>query len=176
MIGLRTGGSKCVFRGWKRTVNGSVSSYGEGYVGLGAVGRAYAWIENGPFLDGEIVLRMVIQGSWYRLIFDFDNRRFTEGGVTLPVIKVEDGQPVFIFAVVAGNPVVQFSGGYVIGVDVGVSDYATVVVREVEAGRLVYGAALSRRVYSLWNSVRASQRQVRGLRKKGCGAASWPAS
>ena len=53
---------------------------------------------------------MVIQGAWCRLIFDFDNARFTEGEVALPVIKVEDGQPVFIFAVVTDNPVVQFSG------------------------------------------------------------------
>lgn len=66
---------------------------------------------------------------WYRLIFNFDNKRFTEGRVTLPVIKVQDGQPVFIFTVVTDNPVVQFSGDYTIGVDVGITDYATVVVR-----------------------------------------------
>ena len=60
-------------------------------------------------------------------------------------------------AVVADNPVVRFSGDYAIGVDVGVSDYATVVVREVAAGRIVYEAMLSQRVHSLWNGVRASQ-------------------
>lgn len=38
-----------------------------------------AAIENDPFADGEIVLRLVIQGAWYRLVFDFDNKRFTEG-------------------------------------------------------------------------------------------------
>ena len=110
--------SKYVTQGWKRTVDASAPSYGVDYVNLGTVDRAYAAIENNPFADGEIILRMVIQGEWYRLIFSFDNKRFTEGKVSLPVIKVQDGKPVFIFTVVTDNPVVQFSGDYTIGVDV----------------------------------------------------------
>ena len=158
--------SKCVSRGWKRTVDASPPSYGEDYVNLGAVDSQYAAIENNPFSDGEIVLKMVIQGAWYRLIFDFDNKRFTEGKVTLPVIKVEGGKPAFIFTVVTDNPVVQFSGDYTIGVDVGINDYTTVVVRSVATGRIVYETTLSQRVHSLWNSVRASERQVRALKAK----------
>ena len=158
--------SKYVSQGWKRTVDASAPSYGEDYVNLGAVNKQYAAIENDPFADGEIVLKMVIQGQWYRLIFNFDNKRFTEGRVTLPVIKVEDGQPVFIFTVVTDNPVVQFSGDYIIGVDVGISNYATVVVREVATGRIVYETTLSQRVHSLRNSVHMSERQVRALKKK----------
>ena len=50
--------------------------------------------------------------------------------------------------------------------DVGINDYATVVVCEVETGRIVYETTLSQRVHSLWNSVRASERQVRFLKKK----------
>ena len=160
---------KYVSQGWKRTANGSAPSYGEDYVNLGAVDRAYASIENDPFADGEIILRMVIQGQWYRLIFDFDNERFRGGKVALPVIKVQDGAPVFIFTVVIDNPVVQFSCDHVIGVDVGINNYATVVVRSVETGRLVYETTLSQRVHSLWNSVRASERQVRYLRRKAGG-------
>ena len=158
--------TKYVSQGWKRTVDASPPSYGEDYVNLGAVDRAYAEIENDPFADGEIVLKMVIQGAWYRLIFGFDNKRFTEGKVTLPLVKVQDGSPVFIFTVVTDNPVVQFSGDYTIGVDVGVNNYATVVVREVETGRIVYETTLSQRVHSLWNSVRASEQQVRDLKAK----------
>lgn len=158
--------SRCVSLGWKRTVDRSSPSYGEDYVNLGAVDKQYAAIENNPFADGEIVLKMVIQGQWYRLIFNFDNERFTEGKVTLPLIKVQYGRPVFIFTVVTDNPVVQFSGDYVIGVDVGVTDYATVAVRNTKTGRIVYQTTLSQRVHSLWNSVRASQRQVHDLKKK----------
>ena len=158
--------SKYVSQGWKRTANGSPPSYGEDYVNLGAVDRQYAVIENNPFTDGEIVLKMVIQGRWYRLISNFDNKRFREGKVTLPVIKVENGHPVFIFTVVTDNPVAQFSGDYVIGVDVGINNYATVVVRSTETGRIVHETTLSQRVHSLWNSVRASEVQVRSLRRK----------
>ena len=158
--------TRYVSQGWKRTVNASAPSYGGDYINLGAVDKCYAAIENNPFADGEIVLKMVIQGTWHRLIFNFDNKRFTEGRVTLPVIKVEDGEPVFVFTVVVDNPVVQFSGDYTIGVDVGVNNYATVVVRDTKTGRIVYETTLSQRVHSLWNSVRASEAQVRDLRNK----------
>ena len=158
--------SKHVSQGWKRTMNASPPSYGEDYVNLGSVDRSYAVIENNPFVDGEIVLKMVVKGNWYRLIFRFDNTRFPVGKVTLPVIKIENNQPVFIFTVATDNPVVQFSGKYIIGVDVGINNYATVVVRNIETGGIAHASTLSRRVHSLWNSVRASERQVRALRKK----------
>lgn len=158
--------SKYVSQGWKRSVKASVPTYGEDYVNLGAVDKRYAVIENNPFIDGEIVLKMVIRGKWYRLIFNFDNTRFREGRVTLPLVKVENGAPVFIFTVVTDNPVIQFSGDYTIGVDVGINNYATVVVRNSKTGEKVQESTLSQRVHSLWNSVRASERQVKQLRKK----------
>ena len=158
--------SKYISQGWKRTVNDSAPTYGEDYINLGAVDEQYALIENNPFADGEITLKMVIQGQWYRLIFSFDNTRFTEGKVTLPLVKIEAGKPVFIFSVVTDNPIVQFSSDYVIGVDVGINDYATVVVRNSKTGMKVQTSTLSQRVHSLWNSVRASEKQVRQLRKK----------
>lgn len=159
--------SKYVSQGWKRTADATPPSYGEGdFINLGAVDKQYAVIENDPFVDGEITLKLVIRGAWYRLIFSFDNTRFTEGKVTLPVVKIEDNQPIFIFSVVTDNPVVQFSGDYVIGVDVGINDYATVAVRNTATGKITHQATLSQRVHSLWNSVRASEKQVRQLREK----------
>lgn len=158
--------SKYVSQGWKRTVSASPPSYGEDYINLGAVNKQYATIENDPFAAGEIVLKMVIQGEWYRLFFRFDATRFREGKVTLPLIKIENNQPVFIFTVATDNPVVQFSGDYTIGVDVGINNYATVVVRNSKTEKIVYQSTLSQRVHSLWNSVRASERQVKQLKKK----------
>ena len=157
---------KYISQGWKRTMNAAPPSYGEDYINLGAVDKQYAVIVNDPFDDGEIALKMVIQGKWYRLIFNFDNKRFTEGKVTLPLIKVQDNTPVFIFSVVTDNPIVQFSSDYTIGVDVGINDYATVAVRNTETGKIVHRTTLSQRVHSLWNSVRASEKQVRQLREK----------
>ena len=161
--------SKYVSQGWKRTMNASAPAYGEAYVNLGAVDKSYAVIENNPTADGEIILKMVIRGAWYRLIFRFDKTRFPDGKVTLPLVKVENGAPVFIFTVVTENPIVQFSGDYIVGVDVGINNYATVVVRNTETGRIVHKTTLSQRVHSLWNSVRASERQVKQLRKKAAG-------
>ena len=158
--------SKHVSQGWKRTVNVSPPSYGVDFINLGVTDQQYAVIENDPFVDGEIVLKMVIQGVRYRLIFKFDNTRFSEGKVTLPLVKIENNQPVFIFTVATDNPVVQFSGDYVVGVDVGINNYATVAVINSSTGQVVYETTLSQRVHSLWNSVRASERQVRALRKK----------
>ena len=159
--------SKYVSQGWKRTMNATSPSYGEGdFINLGAVDRNYALMENNPFTDGEIILKMVIRGAWYRLFFDFDNQRFTEGKVTLPVVKVEGGKPVFIFSVVTDNPIIQFSGDYTIGVDVGINDYATVAVRNMKTGEITHQTTLSQRVHSLWNSVRASEKQVKKLRGK----------
>ena len=157
---------KYISQGWKRTANAFPPTYGEDYINLGAVDRNYALIENNPFTDGEITLKLVIRGAWYRLIFKFDNTRFTTGKVTLPVVKVEDNQPVFIFSVVTDNPIVQFSSDYTIGVDVGINDYATVVVRNSATGIVTHQTTLSQRVHSLWNSVRASEKQVRQLREK----------
>ena len=157
---------KYVSQGWARTVNAFPPLYGEDYINLGAVDKQYAVIENNPVVDGEIVLKMVIQGMWYRLFFRFDSMRFPEGKVTLPLIKIENNQPVFIFTVVTDNPIVQFSGDYTIGVDLGINNYATVVVRNSKTEKIVYQTTLSQRVHSLWNSVRASERQVKQLRKK----------
>ena len=42
----------------------------------------------------------------------------------------------------------------------------TVAVINSSTGRIVYETSLSQRVHSLWNSVRASERQVKQLRKK----------
>ena len=158
--------SKYMSQGWKRTVDASAPSYGGDYVNLGAVDRQYAVIENDPFNDGEIVLKMVIRGAWHRLVFDFDKTRFPYGKVALPLIWVQNGQPVFSFTVVTDNPVVQFSGDWVVGVDVGINNYATVAVRDIKTGRVVYETTLSQRVHSLRNSIRASERQVRRLREK----------
>ena len=158
--------SKYVSQGWKRTANTTAPSYGEDYINLAAVDKQYALIENNPFADGEIILKMVIRGQWYRLFFPFDNKRFTEGKVTLPLVKIEDNRPVFIFSVVTDNPVIQFSGDYTVGVDVGINDYATVVVRNTVTGKITHQTTLSQRVHSLWNSVRASEKQVKQLREK----------
>lgn len=48
----------------------------------------------------------------------------------------------------------------------GINNYATVAVRDTKTGKIVHETTLSQRVHSLWNSIRASERQVKQLRKK----------
>ena len=50
--------------------------------------------------------------------------------------------------------------------DAGINNYATVVVRNSKTGEKVQESTLSPRVHSLWNSVRASERQMKQLHKK----------
>lgn len=156
--------TKRVSQGWKRTVNPSSPSYGEAHINLGTVDKQYAVIENNPFTDGSLTLKMVIQGKWYRLIFPFDSKRFPSGHkVTLPLVHLKNGVPVFTFNVVTVNPVVQFSERYIIGVDVGKVQYATLVVWDTKTDRVVAESTLSQRAHSLWNSIQASERQVKAL-------------
>ena len=49
-----------------------------------------------PFADGEIILRMVIQGRWCRLIFGFDNERFRAGG-SRPTSRQGSGRPACVY-------------------------------------------------------------------------------
>ena len=50
--------------------------------------------------------------------------------------------------------------------DAGTNNYATVVVRDTKTGRIAHQTTLSQKAHSLWNSVRASERQARALRRK----------
>ena len=50
--------------------------------------------------------------------------------------------------------------------DVGINNYATAAVINNTTGQIVYETTLSQRVHSLWNSVRASEKQVKQLREK----------
>lgn len=46
------------------------------------------------------------------------------------------------------------------------NDYATVVVRNTVTGKITHQTTLSQRIHSLWNSIKASEKQVRQLREK----------
>lgn len=50
--------------------------------------------------------------------------------------------------------------------DVGIHNYATVAVRDTKTGKITHQTTLSQRVHSLWNSIRASEKQVKQLHKK----------
>lgn len=158
---------KHVSQGWKRTANPNKPDYGNDYINLGAVDRQYSYIDNDPFTDGEIVLKLIINKKWFTLIFDFDNERFKSGSkVCLPLVYLKNDNPIFAFSVEFNSPVVQFSTKYSIGVDVGKNNYVTLSVVDHQTRKIVHSSTLSRRAHSLWNSIQASTAQIKNLRNK----------
>lgn len=156
--------------GYKRTVNGNAPSYSDKqYLNMGAVDHQYCRIVNNPFADGEIVMEMVVRGTWVTLIFPFNPKRF-EGArrISNPLAYLDrKGNPKFSFSVEYEAQYAEFSSDYVIGVDVGVANYATVSVVNQKTRQVVHTTTLSQRVHSLYNSVRASSRQIASLQRLG---------
>ena len=75
--------------------------WGGGAEGLGRNRTYRAFVAHPTMivgLGGELLNAAPVMSrlASYRLVFGFDKTRFTEGKVALPVIKVQDGQGVFI--------------------------------------------------------------------------------
>lgn len=158
---------KHVSQGWVRTANKSAPTYGVPYVNLAAADKQFAYISNNPILDGEIHLHVVIDRQWRVLIFPFGTIRFADAArVCLPIVSIKDKKVSFSFPVEYDLPVTQFSSKYLIGVDVGRTNYVTLSVVNQNTGKIVFSSTLSQRVHSLYNSVRASEKQVKNLQRK----------
>src|SRR5699024_10304253 len=129
----------------------------------------YVKFLNNPLVDGFIELKLVVDGHWHVLEFSFDKKRFAGAKkVCLPNIRIKnDNSVVFDFSVEYENQYPLISSSYVIGVDVGVVQSATVSVVEVNSGEIVYSTTLSRRVHSLANSIKKSEKQKNRLRALG---------
>ena len=156
-----------VSSGWVRTLNDSPPCDLEPQYSLSAVDSQFATIVNNPFQDGVIDLKMVIRGDWYILRFPFDKDRFCDADrITLPDVVVHNGVPQFNFTAAYPYTYTRFSERYVVGVDVGIANTATVVVWDSENECIVHSSTLSRRAHSLANSICATNRQVKHLRMK----------
>ena len=164
---------KYISSGWSRTVNAGTPSCLKNKISLSITDKQYAKIINNPFIDGFIVLKMVINGKYYYLYFNFDNDRFSQGyKVCLPDIITQDNKVVFVFSVAYSYIYKNISSDYFIGVDVNISTYAVVVVMNKD-GVIVHSTTLSRRVHSLTNSIKATSKQVKYLRAKRCHYNKW---
>lgn len=155
---------KYVSQGWKRTANATRPTDLIPKFNLGSVNSQYASIVNNPFDDHIIVLRMVINRQWYRLVFSFPKRFHDAKRISLPVVRVaKSGRIVFDFCAIYDYLSAQFSPDYIVGVDVGIKNYATVVVRNVKTREIAFSTTLSQRVHSLANSIKSSERQKKSL-------------
>ena len=156
--------AKYISRGWARTANANKPRDLRPKINLADADYNYAKV----ILDGDyLILEMVIRGKWYRFLFHHDGRLSKADRITLPAISLnEKGNVRFSFSAVYKYNYVPFSTGYVIGVDVGIRNYATVSVINHKTREIVYSTTLSRRVHSLANKVRNANQQVQSLQRK----------
>ena len=161
---------KHISQGWKRTADSSIPSNLNLIMPLSAAGDdRYVKFLNNPLKDGFIELKLVIDGHWHVLEFSFDKKRFAGAKkVCLPDVRIKnDNSVVFDFSVEYENQYPLILSSYVVGVDVGVVQPATVSVVDTSSGEIVYSTTLSRRVHGLANSIKKSEKQKVQLRKQG---------
>ena len=158
---------KFVSQGWKRTANNMKPDYLKPVYHLSAVDKQFAYIKNNPTIDGEIHLRLIVDGEWYEFRFYYDKIRFRGcSKITLPTVNVTSDGVVFSFTAEYTYIYRAFSERYIVGVDVGKTTYATAVVWDKNTDSIVHGYVMSRRATSLQNSITATEKQISFLHKK----------
>lgn len=156
-----------VSAGWARTASDIAPTDLIPKMSLSFTDERYYAMSGDPLNTGNLVLDLVVSGAWHRLRFRFDTERFSEAKkVCAPDIVSKNGRVTFHFAVEYEYIYAGISSEYRIGVDVGKVHPATVTVVNRQ-GEIVHSTTLSQRVASLANSIRATERQVRNLHKKG---------
>ena len=162
--------SKYVSQGWNRTANATIAVSLEPKFSLSSVDKSYAYINNNPYEDGFIELYMKINSEWKILYFHFDKERFSGSyKISLPDVTIQEGKIKFHFATAYEYNYSEISSEYVIAVDVGKTNYATMAVIRASDNSLVEGTetTLSQRVHSLHNSCVATAKQISQLQKQG---------
>ena len=163
----RTGHTdKYVSTGFKRTANSSKPDFLKPRLALSATDKSYHVIR---FSGSIIELDMVVNKRW--VTFKFASpKRFLEPGVKIiaPTISIDDRNRV-MFNWPFEIPVerTEFSDKYVIGVDVGITNHTTAVVRDITTGEVVEASFMNRRVRSLENKIKRTKTQIAVLKKRG---------
>ena len=148
--------------GFKRTANPNKPTHLKPHLSLSATDKQYHAIR----INGSIIeLDMVVNQRW--VTFKFSSpQRFCESGVKIiaPTISIDDKNRVMFnwhFEVpVERTP---FSGQYVVGVDVGLANHTTAVVRDISTGQVVEASFMNRRVRSLENKIKRAKTQIAAL-------------
>ena len=158
-------GTRRASAGWKRTARATRPSNLSPRLQLGDAGSQYCRVS---FADPQtLTLDIVVGGHWYVMEFPFPYSRFRDfDKVGLPTVTFPDGRVRFDFAVQWVKQYPEISSRYVVGVDVGIAQYASVVVYDLVENRIVETTTLSRRVHSLSNKVKSANIQVRALQRK----------
>ena len=152
--------------GFKRTANGNKPDVLKPRLVLSATDKNYHTVR----LNGSTTeLDMVVNKRWVTFKFKTPER-FTEPEVKIiaPTISIDDRNRV-MFNWYIEIPVerAEFSTKYVIGVDVGLKNHTTTVVRNIETGEVVEASFMNRRVRSLENKIKRAKTQIAALHRTG---------
>ena len=157
---------KYVSTGFKRTSSTNKPDFLKPRLALSATDKQYYAIRQ---VDSTIELDMVIAGRWVTFTFKAPTS-FTEPGVRIiaPTISIDDRNRVmFNWHVDIPTELTEFSSKYVVGVDVGITNHTTAVVRNIETGEVVEASFMNRRVRSLKNKIQRAKTQIKTLHQKG---------
>lgn len=159
---------KYVSQGWKRTANSEIPSGLQPKMSLSMASAPHSAINNNPLEDGFIEMHTVIGLNKRIVVFPFNKERFPHTDkVTLPDISIDENNQIkFNFTSFESQIYLDLSTDYVVTVDVGVTNYATVSVVN-KNGDIVYSTTLSQRVHSLCNKIKDVEVQVASLQRQG---------
>ena len=159
--------NKRISQGWTRTVRSFRPEEIKPKISLSAVDNQYFKFINNPLEDNThtLIIELVIKGEWYQLHFNFNQDRFTDAmKINRPDITLDDdNNPRFHFSVEYAYTYGDISSRYITAVDVGVTEYATVVVWDTKEHCIVHSTILSQRTHALRNSIQRSDNQKIGL-------------
>ena len=152
--------------GFKRTANPNKPDVLKPRLALSTTDKSYHAVR---LNDSTVELDMVVNRRWVTFTFKAP-ARFTEPGVRViaPTISIDDRNRV-MFNWPFEIPVERapFSDKHVIGVDVGIANHATAVVRDITTGNVIEASFMNQRVRSLENKIKRTKTQITALKKRG---------
>ena len=151
--------------GFTRTVISSKPDFLKPRLALSVTDKSYRTVR---LNNSTVELDMVVNQRWVTFTFKTPER-FTELGVKIiaPTISIDDKNRV-MFNWHLEIPVerASFSDKYVVGVDVGIVNHTTAVVRNIVTGEVVEASFMNRRVRSLENKIKRMKTQIAALYRK----------
>ena len=157
--------NKYVSTGFKHTANSSKPAFLKPRLVLSATDKNYQAIRiNGSTIE----LDMVVNRRW--VTFTFKAPKRCEPGIKIiaPTISVDNRNRVmFNWHIEIPVERTPFSDKYVVGVDVGIANHTTAVVRDITTGQVVESSFMNRRVRSLENKIKRTKTQIAALHRKG---------
>ena len=158
--------NKHISTGFKRTTNPNKPEFLKPRLALSATDKQYQSVR----VKGSVVeLDMVVNQRW--VTFKFASpKRFLDSSIKIiaPTISIYDNNRV-MFNWYIEIPVErsEFSSQYIVGVDVGITNHTTAVVRNNKTGEVAESSFMNRRVRSLENKIERTKTQIAALHRAG---------